>query len=57
MIKLHTNHGVIALELDADKAPKTVANFVRQSLTEALASKPISTPVTKPYGCSVKYKA
>ena len=28
MIKLHTNHGVITLELDADKAPKTVANFV-----------------------------
>ena len=28
MIKLHTNHGVIALELDADKAPKTVANYV-----------------------------
>ncbi len=28
MIKLHTNHGVIALELDADKAPKTVANFI-----------------------------
>lgn len=28
MIKLHTNHGTIALELDADKAPKTVANFI-----------------------------
>ena len=28
MIKLHTNHGVIALELDAEKAPKTVANFL-----------------------------
>ncbi len=28
MIKLHTNHGVISLELDADKAPKTVANFI-----------------------------
>ena len=28
MIKLTTNHGVIALELDADKAPKTVANFL-----------------------------
>jgi peptidyl-prolyl cis-trans isomerase B (cyclophilin B) len=28
VIKLHTNHGVIALELDAEKAPKTVANFV-----------------------------
>ncbi|MBK6296038.1 MAG: thioredoxin family protein [Rhodoferax sp.] len=36
---------------------KTATNYVRQSLTEALASKPISTPVTKPYGCSVKYKA
>ena len=28
MIKLHTNHGVIALELDADKAPETVKNFI-----------------------------
>jgi peptidyl-prolyl cis-trans isomerase B (cyclophilin B) len=28
MIKLTTNHGVIALELDAGKAPKTVANFL-----------------------------
>jgi peptidyl-prolyl cis-trans isomerase B (cyclophilin B) len=28
MIRLHTNHGVIGIELDADKAPKTVANFV-----------------------------
>ena len=28
MIKLHTNHGIIALELDAEKAPKTVANFI-----------------------------
>ena len=27
MIKLTTNHGVITLELDAEKAPKTVANF------------------------------
>jgi len=28
MIKLHTNHGVIGLELEADRAPETVANFV-----------------------------
>ena len=28
MIKLHTNHGVIALELDADKAPETAKNFI-----------------------------
>ncbi|MBR6026051.1 MAG: peptidyl-prolyl cis-trans isomerase [Neisseriaceae bacterium] len=27
MIKLHTNFGIISLELDAEKAPKTVANF------------------------------
>jgi peptidyl-prolyl cis-trans isomerase B (cyclophilin B) len=29
MIKLHTNHGIITLELDADKAPDTVANFTQ----------------------------
>jgi peptidyl-prolyl cis-trans isomerase B (cyclophilin B) len=28
MIKLHTNFGVITLELDADKAPETVKNFI-----------------------------
>ena len=28
MIKLHTSLGTITLELDADKAPKTVANFI-----------------------------
>ncbi|HKE42063.1 MAG TPA: peptidylprolyl isomerase, partial [Casimicrobiaceae bacterium] len=27
MIILHTNHGPITLELDAERAPKTVANF------------------------------
>lgn len=29
MIKLHTKHGVISLELDAAKAPDTVANFIQ----------------------------
>ena len=29
MVKLHTNFGVITLELDAEKAPETVANFRR----------------------------
>jgi peptidyl-prolyl cis-trans isomerase B (cyclophilin B) len=28
MIELHTNHGVIKLELNAEKAPKTVENFL-----------------------------
>jgi len=29
MIKLNTNHGTIVLELDAAKAPSTVANFMQ----------------------------
>jgi peptidyl-prolyl cis-trans isomerase B (cyclophilin B) len=28
MVKLHTNHGVIGIELDTQKAPETVANFL-----------------------------
>ncbi len=28
MIKLHTNYGVISLELDSEKAPETVQNFL-----------------------------
>jgi peptidyl-prolyl cis-trans isomerase B (cyclophilin B) len=28
MVKLHTNHGVIGIELDEARAPKTVANFL-----------------------------
>ena len=27
-VKLTTNHGAITLKLDAEKAPKTVANFI-----------------------------
>jgi peptidyl-prolyl cis-trans isomerase B (cyclophilin B) len=29
VIRLHTNHGVIGLELDAERAPATVANFLQ----------------------------
>ena len=35
---------------------KRAVNYVRQALNEALAGKPISQAVTRPYGCSVKYK-
>ena len=28
MIKLHTNHGVIGIELDTERAPETVKNFL-----------------------------
>jgi peroxiredoxin len=36
---------------------KKAVNYVRQGLGEALAGKPLSAPVTRPYGCSVKYKS
>jgi peptidyl-prolyl cis-trans isomerase B (cyclophilin B) len=28
VVNLHTNHGVISIELDAERAPKTVENFL-----------------------------
>jgi peroxiredoxin len=34
---------------------KTAKNHVRAALGEALAGKPVSTPSTAPYGCTVKY--
>lgn len=33
----------------------TARNYVSQALTESMASAPVSTPVSRPYGCSVKY--
>lgn len=35
---------------------KTAKNWVRQAMDEALAGKPVSSPATAPYGCSVKYE-
>jgi peroxiredoxin len=34
---------------------KGAKNFVAAALDEALAGKPVSTPSSRPYGCSVKY--
>ncbi len=31
-------------------------NYVDAALSEAMAGKPVADPVTRPYGCSVKYK-
>jgi hypothetical protein len=36
---------------------KKAVNYVRQGLDEALAGKPLSAAVTRPYGCSVKYES
>jgi hypothetical protein len=35
---------------------KKAVNYVKQGLGEALTGKPISASVTRPYGCSIKYK-
>jgi len=35
---------------------KKATNYVRQGLAEAMAGKAISSPATRPYGCSIKYK-
>jgi peroxiredoxin len=35
--------------------PKAAKNFVREAVNDLLAGKPVATPQTKPYGCSVKY--
>jgi peroxiredoxin len=34
---------------------KGAKNYVNEALTAAMAGKPVSTPYTRPYGCSVKY--
>ncbi len=36
---------------------KSATNYVNQALGEAFGGKPISASATKPYGCSIKYKA
>ena len=33
----------------------TATNYLSAALTESLAGKPVTTPQTRPYGCSVKY--
>jgi len=33
----------------------TATNYVSRALEEAMAGKPVQTPTTRPYGCSVKY--
>lgn len=36
---------------------KTATNYIKQSLGETFSGKPISSAMTKPYGCSIKYKS
>ena len=48
--------GAIDSRATTDQSDITGAtNYVSQGLEEALAGKPVSTPTSRPYGCSVKY--
>lgn len=40
---------------DPDGSSASPNNYVKKVLAEVLAGKPVSTPESKPYGCSVKY--
>jgi hypothetical protein len=33
----------------------TLVNYVEAALADLAAGRPVATPVTKPYGCGVKY--
>lgn len=49
---------VYAGAIDSDprgSGGETVTNYVAAALDEVLAGKPVTTPETTPYGCSVKY--
>jgi peroxiredoxin len=47
--------GAIDNDPEGDKTSDKV-NYVQSALDEILSGKTVSTPETKPYGCSVKYK-
>jgi peroxiredoxin len=36
---------------------KTAKNYIRAALDEVIAGKPVGDAVTRPYGCSVKYRS
>lgn len=40
---------------DADDIP-SADNYVNDALTSAMEGKPVATPFTRPYGCSIKYR-
>jgi peroxiredoxin len=40
---------------DADDI-RSADNYVNDALTAAMAGKPVATPFTRPYGCSIKYR-
>jgi peroxiredoxin len=51
-------HGAIDSKATPNPADiPTSTNYVKAALDQSLAGKSVTTPQTKPYGCSVKYKS
>ena len=51
-------HGAIDSKATPNPADiPSSTNYVKAALDQSLAGKSVSTPQTKPYGCSVKYKS
>jgi predicted house-cleaning NTP pyrophosphatase (Maf/HAM1 superfamily) len=49
-------NGAIDDKPTTDRADLALAsNFVSAALTEAMAGKAVTTPMSRPYGCGVKY--
>jgi peroxiredoxin len=44
-----------AIDNNRDEDQAKPINYVDQALSEVLAGKPVSVPMTTPYGCTVKY--
>lgn len=49
--------GIDSIPSSRQEDVKTAVNYVKQGVRQALAGQPLSNPTTRPYGCSVKYKA
>ncbi len=49
--------GIDSIPSSRQEDVKTAVNYVKQGITQALAGQPLSNAATRPYGCSVKYKA
>ena len=48
-----------AIDNKASSNPEDIAtstNYVKAALDESIGGKTVTTPSTRPYGCSVKYK-
>ena len=49
--------GIDSIASSRPEDVKLAVNYVKQGVRQALAGQPLSNATTRPYGCSIKYKA